>query len=69
MVYCGSEASITIDLGKLAGTEVEAVWVDPRSAESVSIGGIPKRGAASFSTPDGWEDALLVLESVGGGGS
>jgi hypothetical protein len=65
MVYCGSEASFSINMSKIAGDEVEAFWVDPRSAESVAIGRLTTGGEESFSTPSGWEDALLILEAVG----
>jgi len=66
MIYCGGGASFTVDMSRLAGDQVEAVWVDPRSAESVAVGRLAKRGAASFSTPSGWEDALLILEAAEG---
>jgi hypothetical protein len=29
------------------------------------IGRLANTGVKSFSTPDGWEDALLILEAVG----
>ena len=63
MVYCGSQASFTVNMSKLAGAEVEAFWVDPRSAEPVPIGRFANKGVESFSTPNGWEDALLILEA------
>jgi len=65
MVYCGGEASFTVNMSKLAAREVEASWVDPRTAEPVAISRLANRGVASFSTPGGWEDALLVLEAAG----
>jgi hypothetical protein len=65
MVYCGAQASFSVNMSKIKGKEVEAFWVDPRSAASVPIGRLADTGVRSFSTPDGWEDALLVLEAVG----
>ena len=65
MVYCGGEASFAVNMSKLAAEKVEAFWVDPRSAEPAAIGDLAKGGVESFSTPGGWEDALLVLEAVG----
>ena len=65
MVYCGGAASFAINMSKIAGKEVEAFWIDPRSAESVAIGHLANTGVESFSTPKGWEDALLILEAVG----
>jgi len=38
-------------------------WIDPRTGESVATGSFTNTGIASFSTPDGWEDALLILEA------
>jgi hypothetical protein len=66
MVYCAAATSFAIDMSKLAGTEAEACWIDPRSAESVAIGRVAKGGEQAFSTPEGWEDALLVLEASDG---
>jgi hypothetical protein len=62
MAYLGSKASFSIHLEKLAGSKLNAAWINPITGESQSIGSYPNFGAASFSTPDGWEDALLVLE-------
>jgi len=65
MVYCGAPASFSVNMDKAAGPEVEAFWIDPRTAESVPIGRFPAAGVRSFETPEGWEDALLVLETAG----
>jgi len=65
MAYCGGEASFAVNMGKLTGGEVQAFWIDPRSAESVAIGRLPSTGVRSFATPRGWEDALLLLEAAG----
>lgn len=63
MVYCATQASFTVNMSKLAGAEVEAFWVDPRTAEAVPIGRFANTGVESFATPDNWEDALLILEA------
>ncbi len=65
MVYCGREASVTVDLSRLAGKDVTAQWIDPRTAEPAAAGRHATTGTASFTTPSGWEDALLVLEAAG----
>lgn len=65
LVYCAAEAAFSVDLSKLAGKESEAFWIDPRSAESSAIGRFVNRAEQSFSTPPGWEDALLVVEARG----
>jgi hypothetical protein len=66
LVYLGSKASFSVNLDKVAaGTKVKASWSDPQTGESVAIGRFANRGVESFSTPNGWEDALLVLEAAG----
>jgi hypothetical protein len=63
MVYSGSKASFSIDMNKLAaGPSINAIWIDPRTGQSAPAARPRTRGVESFSTPDGWEDALLILE-------
>jgi len=61
MAYLGSKAEFSINMSKLAAEKAKAFWIDPRTGES-----IPATGRESFTTPDGWEDALLILEASGG---
>jgi len=63
MVYLGARAAFSVNMGKFtAGDQVKASWIDPRTGESVSAGSFPNNGVRAFSTPEGWEDALFVLE-------
>jgi hypothetical protein len=64
MVYLADPASVSVRLDKLAGP-ADAAWIDPRTGESQDAGRTANSGVASFSTPDGWEDALLVLSALG----
>ena len=67
MVYLGSQASFSVNLEKIKSTDTaRAFWIDPRSGTTVAIGTCPTTGVKSFTTPDGWEDALLILERAGG---
>jgi len=67
MVYLGSQASFSVNLEKIKGADTaKAFWIDPRSGSAVPIGTCPTTGVKSFSTPDGWEDALLILEASSG---
>ncbi len=66
MLYLGSPASFSVNMEKVKGDAPKAFWIDPRSGNSLSVGSVPTSGMKSFATPDGWEDALLVLESSGG---
>jgi hypothetical protein len=62
ILYLGSRASFSVNLSKLPTGEVRAFWLDPRTGESKAAGRLSNSGEPSFSTPEGWEDALLVLE-------
>jgi len=66
MVYLGSKSSFSVNLNKIsAGNKVNAFWTDPRTGDSVPAGSFPNTGVQSFSTPDEWQDALLILEPAG----
>ena len=63
MAYLASQASFSIQMDKIKGsTEVTARWINPRTEESKPIGKFSNSGVQSFSTPEDWEDALLILE-------
>ncbi len=64
IVYLGSRASFSIRLDKLAGAKVKARWIDPKTGDSLVAGSFGNAGTQSFSTPDGWEDAILIIESA-----
>jgi len=67
MVYLGSKSSFSINMNKIApGNKVNASWVDPKTGDSIPINSLANKAVESFSTPDGWEDALLILEPAGG---
>jgi hypothetical protein len=63
MVYLGSKSSFSANMNKIASAKVSAFWIDPKTGDSVPIGTFPNSGVQSFSTPDDWEDALLMLEA------
>ena len=67
MVYLGSKSSFSINMNKItAGNKVDAFWIDPKNGDSVPIGNFSNTGVKYFSTPDEWEDAILILETSGG---
>ena len=47
----------------LDATTADARWIDPKSGNSTEAGSFINTGTQSFSTPEGWEDAILILES------
>jgi len=64
MVYLGSKSLFSINMNKItAGNKVNAFWIDPKNGDSVPIGGFLNTEVKSFSTPDGWQDAILILET------
>ena len=38
-------------------------WCNPQSGEETPIEPLTNKGVKAFSTPEGWEDALLILET------
>jgi hypothetical protein len=63
MLYLGAKSSFSINRSKfIGGKEANAFWIDPRTGKSISIGKFPGRGVGEFTTPEGWEDALLILD-------
>jgi hypothetical protein len=50
-------------MGKVKGRGVKAMWIDPRDGKTVEISKVARTGTQDFSTPAGWEDALLVIEA------
>jgi hypothetical protein len=65
MVYMADGGSATVHLDKLAsGNPVQGFWVDPRNGNQVPTGVFPPNGLQPVATPGGWEDGLLVLETV-----
>jgi hypothetical protein len=63
MLYLADKAEFTVDLGKLSGPGVGGFWCNPQSGEKTAIEPLTNKGVKRFSTPEGWEDALLILES------
>jgi len=60
----GSKPSVSIRMDKLtAARRVNAFWIDPRTGQSVEVGHFANTGVQSFSPPDAWADALLILEA------
>jgi hypothetical protein len=64
LAYLGSKLSVSIRLSKIAsGRRVKATWMDPRDGKRQPAGEFANERIASFTTPEGWEDALLILEA------
>ena len=44
------------------GNQAKASWIDPRTGDATHAGSFPASGVQAFTTPEGWEDAVLVVE-------
>jgi len=64
MVYLADKADFSVPMDKLTASDVSALWVNPRTGDPTRIGRLPNKGVKAFSTPEGWEDALLILEAA-----
>jgi hypothetical protein len=63
MCYLADKATFSVDLSKLKGATVRVFWINPKTGDSLPIGDEANTGVKSFSTPEGWEDAILMLEA------
>jgi hypothetical protein len=62
LAYLSSPSSVSIDMSRIAGEgPLEATWIDPRNGLKAVIGQLAHSAAPSFTTPPGWEDALLWI--------
>jgi len=68
LVYLSRSTTVSVRLDRVsAEAPITASWLAPTTGERRGIGGVPSTGVASFSTPGGWEDALLLFERRAGG--
>ncbi len=65
MVYLGSRATFSINMDKISVAKVDAHWIDPKTGNATAAGSFLNTGTQSFSTPEGWEDAILILDLSG----
>ncbi len=64
LAYLSSKTTVSVKMDKLtAGNTIKALWIDPRDGSKTRIGHFPNTGTRSFSTPSGWEDAVLLLKT------
>jgi hypothetical protein len=63
LAYLSSPTGITLRMDRLtAGSSARATWIDPTTGARSKIGDLPTHGERLFTPPDGWQDALLLLE-------
>jgi len=65
LAYFSSPGTSAIRMDRVWASEVVAeTWIDPLSGEKSYIGSFSYETPVEFSTPSGWEDALLLLEAI-----
>ncbi|MCJ7752763.1 MAG: glycoside hydrolase family 140 protein [Armatimonadetes bacterium] len=64
LAYLSDQCTVSIRMDRIkASDRVRASWTDPSSGERRPIGMFQYADVEEFATPDGWEDALLLLEA------
>jgi hypothetical protein len=67
LVYLPSAGSVTINLAGICTSDsATAWWIDPTNGVQTKIGTCRATGTRSFPPPNGWVDAVLLLEKQGG---
>jgi hypothetical protein len=67
LAYLGAAATFAVDMTKIVGADrAAAFWIDPRDGRSTPIGDHSTGDVARFTTPEGWEDALLLVAATKG---
>jgi hypothetical protein len=67
LIYFASPGARAIRLDRIRTADrVTASWINPITGDRNRIGEYPYARPVTFSTPQGWEDALLLLEGVPG---
>ena len=66
-VYTASGKPVTVNLGKLSGSQVIARWYNPRNGRSSVIGTFAKGGTRTFASPQAGYDWVLVLDDASRG--
>jgi hypothetical protein len=64
LAYLSGPATVSLHMDRVTtGGSARAVWIDPTTGERTVFGEFPTRGERSFTVPEGWKDALLLVEA------
>jgi hypothetical protein len=63
LIYLSSPTTVSIRMNDIAQAPVRAEMMNPATGEQQFIGTFANSGTQQFTTPAGWEDAVLLLES------
>ena len=64
VVYLSCNTTISIETDRIDSEKIKASWADPTTGLRTEMGNFDNEGIRSFSTPEGWDDAVLILESI-----
>ena len=64
LAYLSEPSTVSVRLDAItAGSKVRAHWIDPTSGDRRSAGMFAARSSQFFASPQGWEDAVLLVEA------
>ncbi len=63
LAYLSAPATVSLRLDAIADDKACATWIDPTNGSRLPAGTYPARATQSFTCPQGWEDAVLLIES------
>jgi hypothetical protein len=64
LVYLSTPSTVAVRMSAVStASTVEVSWVNPTNAVRTPVGATSSAGVRAFTTPDGWEDALLYIEA------
>jgi hypothetical protein len=65
VVYLASDRRVVLDMARISAADtVDATWVSPVTGVRTQIGRFPSVGNRAFTPPQGWLDAILLLEAA-----
>jgi hypothetical protein len=65
-IYTSQGKPITVNMGKISGSEISSFWFNPRNGEEKMIGKFPNKGEKTFDPPtSGYgQDWILVIDDA-----
>lgn len=64
ILYLADKAAFSVDTSKFKSAKLSLSWIDPVTGEATSAGEASNTGMKLLSTPEGWEDSLLLIEEA-----
>ena len=63
LAYLSGPATVSLHLDALCDGNAHATWVDPTRGDRLAAGKCAMSGTQSFTSPEGWDDAVLLIEA------